>query len=593
MQSYRHSLIVCTVGLLTGAGLISSIQGATSIACVGNSITAGSGLADTTKRFPSLVLKMLGTTYLTKGIVNPSSPVSVRNSGVSGRTLLKKGTQPYWIEPAFSQIFTLKPNTITLMLGTNDTKPVNWVYSSEFESDYTAMVDTFSTISPRPQIILCLPPPIFPNTSTHSDSTMVYGVIPKILSVAATKGLSVIDTRTPFLAKQSLFAADGLHPDTTGHKMLADMFYEGIINYTTSQLYKIRFLWYGDAPGIIGAGTDTLAKPFLHAYPAPDSINTHAAVIICPGGGYTHLAMQKEGDTVAQWFARNGVTAFVLRYRYNPYLHPIPLNDAKRAMRLVRYYAALYGIDTTRIGIMGFSAGGHVASTLGTHYDGGNSADLDLIEVKKSRPDFLVLIYPVITMTGSYVHTGSRDALFGTSPAPSAALLDSFSNQKWVTPQTAPTFLAHGGADVTVPIQNSQMFDSSLKANLVPEKFMVDPGKAHGYGMVGLWPDTLLAWMKSRGIIQSTVNVSRSQPNIILQSSLFTAHIPSDNSLRISFHTKVPHTVTIYLITGKRVADFASSTAQECVWQPAAKGVYVVRILLNGSEFIGKINIAF
>jgi acetyl esterase/lipase len=436
--------------------------------------------------------------------------------------------------------------------------------------------------------MVCLPPAIFTNAFTISDSVMRSGVIPKILNVAKTKGVPILDARTPTLSKQGYFQ-DGVHPDSTGHKMLADIFYEGILNNFTVQLYKIWFLWFGPAPGIIGAGTDTLAKPFLHAYPVPDSMNTHAAVIICPGGGYTHLSMQKEGDSVAQWFVKNGVSAFVLRYRYNPYLHPIPLNDAKRAIRLVRYYASLYGIDTTKIGVMGFSAGGHMASTLGTHYDTGNGASLDPIEQKKSRPDFMALIYPVITMTGPYTHTGSRDALLGTTPAPSAALLDSLSNQKWVTPQTCQTFLAHGGADVTVPIQNSRMFDSACAANNVPHKLVVDPGKGHGFGMAGIWPDSLLAWLKTRGIISAGVNV-RFKPDKRYQHSPIAVQTSSEKGLRISFQNGVLHRVTIYSITGKRVADFGTSAARQCVWRPSGPGVYVARILLDGSEPVETIN---
>lgn len=585
---YR-SIIPIAVSFLI-SGVLSATPAATSIAFVGNSITSGSKLADTTKRFPSLILKMLNTTYLSNSIVNLSSPVTVNNSGLSGRTLLKHGTQPYWIEPAFSQLFTLKPAIITLMLGTNDTKPVNWShYSSEFESDYTAMVDTFSTISSHPKIILCIPPPIFTvrtsalDTTTHSDSTMVNGVIPKILNVAKAKGLQVIDARTPFLNKKNLFL-DSLHPDTTGHKMLADIFYEGILNYASSQLYKIKFLWYGNAPDIIGTGTDTLAKPMLHVYPALSAINTHAAFLICPGGGYGHIALKKEGDSVGQWLASKGITAFVLRYRFKPYYYPIPLNDAKRAMRLVRYCADYYGVDTTKIGIMGFSAGGHLASLIGTHYyDNGNAAALDPIEKKKSKPDFMALIYSVITMTGSYVHTGSRDSLLGTATTPSAALLDSLSTQKWVTPQTPPTFLAHGGADNSVPIQNSIMFDSACAANGVPHKYMVDPGMQHGYGLAGLWPDTLLAWMHDRGIISSTA-IAPSRDALPRRASPYSIRKTGDNRVVIHFNDEIPCRAGIYTVSGKRVVYFTRTTERSYTWQPVINGVYVVSLSSKGKE---------
>ncbi|MBN1757537.1 MAG: alpha/beta hydrolase fold domain-containing protein [Chitinispirillaceae bacterium] len=588
MQRNAGNLFIFLLILFPAAGFMRQPSAAASIVCVGNSITAGSKLPDTTKRYPTLLLQRLGTTYISNSIVNFSSPVSVNNAGVSGRTLLKNGTQPYWIEPAFSRIFTQSPAVITIMLGTNDTKPVNWLhYASSFEPDCAAMVDTFSTIASKPKIILCIPPPIFKvrssasDTVTHSDSTMVDGVIPKIRSVAKTKGLKIIDARTPFLDKKALFA-DSLHPDATGHKMLADIFYEGILNHASDQLYKISLLWYGDAPGVIGAGTDTSSKPMLHVYPASGGSNTHAAILVCPGGGYGHIALYKEGDSVGQWFASNGVTAFVLRYRFKPYYYPIPFNDAKRAMRLVRYHAATYGIDTSRIGIMGFSAGGHLASLVGTrHYDNGDPAALDPIETKKSKPDFMALIYPVITLTGQHVHTGSRDSLLGTSTAPSAALLDSLSSQKWVNSQTPPTFLAHGSADNSVPIQNSMMFDSACAANGVPHKFMTDPGMGHGYGLAGTWPDTLIRWMHDRGITASTgsrerkLNVRRAPAQVFLKRT-------ADNRIIFTSENNTPFRLSVCTLSGKRVVHFISPTGHPCSWKPTAEGVYVLSLSCGG-----------
>jgi acetyl esterase/lipase/lysophospholipase L1-like esterase len=598
IMQYRCCFIyvICT---LICSGLLEDACGSTSIACVGNSITAGNKLSDTaSQRYTSLLIKNLNTEYLSLGINNLDSPVIIANKGLSGRTMLKNGTQPYWKETAtIGQIFTLKPNIITIMLGTNDTKPVNWShYSSQFESDYTAMIDTFSSISSSPKIILCIPPPIFKvrtsasDTTTHSDSTMLYGIIPIIKKIAAAKSLPVIDTRTSLISRQNLFS-DSLHPDSMGHKILADIFYEAIMNNETSQIYKIKFLWYGNAPDIIGTGADTTAKPFMHVYPVSSGIiNTGAAVIICPGGGYDHLSIKKEGDTVGGWFAKNGITAFVLRYRYSPYRYPVPFNDAKRAMRTVRYFAADYGIDTTKIGIMGFSAGGHLASTVGTHFDNGNGDSLDPIEVKKSRPDFMALIYPVITMTGSYVHTGSRDSLFGTSP--SASLLDSLSNQKWVTSQTPPTFIAHGDSDKSVPIQNSEMFDSACAANNVTHKLMIDPGKGHGYGMAGLWPDTLLTWMKSTGII-ATTGIASPLQNKQGPAPLFISKAVPGKGIRFIFKSAMPHKLTIYSVTGKRVACFASSIEKEMLWNPPSKGMYIVRVAINGVKRTEKVNFTF
>lgn len=589
MQPAVSRSFLLLVSIFLAAGLFfRPPSAATSVACVGNSITAGSKLPDTTQRYPSLLLKRLGTTYLSGSISNLSPPVSVTNAGVSGRTLLKNGTQPYWIEPAFTRMFSLTPAIITIMLGTNDTKPVNWShYSSSFEPDYAAMVDTFLTIASRPTVILCIPPPIFTtrvsasDTTTHSDSTMADGVIPGIMNVARAKGLRVIDARTPFLDKKALFA-DGLHPDAAGHEMLADIFYEGILNNASDQLYTIKLLWYGDAPDAAGDGTDTTAKPMLHVYPASEDNTTGAAILICPGGGYDHIALQKEGDAVGQWLASNGITAFVLRYRYKPYYYPVPFNDAKRAMRLVRYNAASYGIDTTRIGIMGFSAGGHLASTVGTHhFDDGNGAALDPVETMKSKPDFMALIYPVITLTGQYVHTGSRESLLGPSGAQNTALLDSLSGQKWVTPATPPTFLAHGGADGSVPIQNSAMFDSACAENGVPHRFMIDQGKGHGYGLAGSWPDSLLEWMRDAGITGSTA-AGKGRLHTRRAQDAFSVTRVSDNRIIFTSENGSPFRLTIYTLSGKRVAHFVSSNEGSCCWNPVTKGVYVVSLTCTG-----------
>jgi acetyl esterase/lipase len=417
-------------------------------------------------------------------------------------------------------------------------------------------------------------------------------VVPIIKKIAALKGLPLIDTRTPLLSHADLFL-DSLHPDPTGHTILSDIFYEGIMNGASDQIYKIKFLWYGSAPDVIGNGTDTTAKPILHAYPAPSNKSTRAAIVICPGGTYDHLAIQKEGDAVAQWFAKNGVSAFVVRYRYKPYYYPVPINDVKRAMRLVRFLAESYGIDTVKIGLMGFSAGGHAASFIGTHFDNGNGASLDPIETKKTRPDFMALMYPVIAMTGSYAHTASRDNLTGTSPAPSASLLDSLSTQKWVTPQTPPTFLVHGGSDQSLPIQNSKMFDSACAAHNVAHKFMVDPGKGHGYGMAGIWPDTLLAWMRTTGIISESAGIKMPECNQIRHEAFMKVRSVRGKGLFISFLDRSPHRIIMYSISGKRFAQFLCPPSGECFWKPPAKGVFVAVVTSNGVNTDKKINVVF
>ncbi|MGH9584243.1 MAG: alpha/beta hydrolase, partial [Bryobacteraceae bacterium] len=174
-------------------------------------------------------------------------------------------------------------------------------------------------------------------------------------------------------------------------------------------------LWPIGAPG--AQGTAKIDKPALTIYPVAGSQKVPTGVLVCPGGGYVHLAMGHEGRQIAAWLNSYGITAFVLRYRLGPkYHYPMELDDAKRAMRYARAHAAEFGIDPRRIGVWGFSAGGHLASTLGTHFDAGHAESPDSVERQSSRPDFMILAYPVITMEEPYVHRGSRNALLGSHP---------------------------------------------------------------------------------------------------------------------------------------------------------------------------------
>lgn len=215
---------------------------------------------------------------------------------------------------------------------------------------------------------------------------------------------------------------------------------------------KAELLWPEGAPGALG--TEESDKPSLTSYVVAQGSGTGTAVVVCPGGGYGRLAMDHEGDQVARWLNSIGVTAFVLTYRLGPkYHHPIELGDAQRAIRTVRYKAAEYRLLPNRIGIMGFSAGGHLASTAGTHFDAGNTGAADPIERMGSRPDFLVLGYPVISLLPPYVHKGSLRNLLGDQPDPK--LVENLSNELQVTAQTPPTFLFHTTEDAGVPVENS------------------------------------------------------------------------------------------------------------------------------------------
>jgi acetyl esterase/lipase len=270
------------------------------------------------------------------------------------------------------------------------------------------------------------------------------------------------------------------------------------------QAPKPEPLWAEGAPGALG--TEDVDKPTLAAYPVPQGRGVGTAVIVCPGGGYVNLSMDKEGDQFARWLNSLGVTAFVLKYRLGPkYRHPIELGDAQRAIRTVRAKAAEYRVQPDRIGIMGFSAGGHLASSTGTHFDAGNSGAADAIDRVSSRPDFMVLGYPVISFTTSYVHKGSMRALLGDNPDPK--LVELMSNELQVTPQTPPTFLFHTNADTGVPPENSVLFYMALRKAGVPAEMHIYERGPHGVGLaqtdeaLATWPARLADWLRGRGLL--------------------------------------------------------------------------------------------
>lgn len=265
-------------------------------------------------------------------------------------------------------------------------------------------------------------------------------------------------------------------------------------------------LWSQGAPG--ATGTEEKDKPMLIRYPAPEAIATGAAVVVCPGGGYNMLAMDHEGHQIARWLNSFGVSAYILTYRLgrNGYKHPIPMNDGKRAIRTVRANAKVWGIDPERIGVLGFSAGGHMASTLGTHFDAGQSEAADPVERNSSRPDFMVLLYPVISFTEDYQHSGSRISLLGEDADPDLVRL--MSNEKQVTDDTPQAFLVHTTEDKVVPPENSIFFYLELKKRNIPAEMHIYEKGRHGLGLgapgtaFASWPERCEEWMLERGLLQ-------------------------------------------------------------------------------------------
>jgi acetyl esterase/lipase len=267
---------------------------------------------------------------------------------------------------------------------------------------------------------------------------------------------------------------------------------------------KVELLWPQGAPGAVG--TEKNDKPTLSIYLAPAARASGTAVVICPGGGYSFLAVDHEGKQPAEWLNSLGVTAFVLRYRIAPrYHHPAPLEDAQRAIRMVRARAKEWGVLADRIGIWGFSAGGHLASTAATHFDSGKTSTDDPIEGVSCRPDFLILAYPVITMTPPTTHMGSRKSLLGDNPNPE--LVSSLCNDRQVRRDTPPTFLFHTSEDKAVMPENSVLFYVALRKAGVPAELHIYEKGAHGVGLatksptLSSWPGRLADWMRERGLV--------------------------------------------------------------------------------------------
>jgi len=262
-------------------------------------------------------------------------------------------------------------------------------------------------------------------------------------------------------------------------------------------------LWEGEAPGARGDGPQHI--PTLTPYAPGPSQRNGASMLVLPGGGYGNLA-EHEGKGYADFFAAHGITAYVLKYRLgsNGYRHPIMLNDAARALRMIRAFARRDGLDPTRVGIIGSSAGGHLASTLATHFDAGNASAAEAVERESSRPDLAILCYPVISLV-EFAHAGSRRNLLGESPPPD--LVRFLSSELQVTKDTPPTFLWHTVEDKAVPVENSFMFASALRRAGVPFALHVYEQGAHGLGLgregrpAPPWGGQLLYWLKERKFV--------------------------------------------------------------------------------------------
>ncbi|MEO8236983.1 MAG: alpha/beta hydrolase [Flavobacterium sp.] len=296
----------------------------------------------------------------------------------------------------------------------------------------------------------------------------------------------------------------------------------GVIMMTTSifSQSKVIDLWNGKVPGSIKNPNykqiidsayyiklRNISKPTIEVYPASAGNNSGTAVVVCPGGGYYGVSFISEGVEIAKWLNQLGITAVVLHYRLpddaimkNKSIGP--MQDGQEAIRIVRRHAKEWGINPDKIGIMGFSAGGHLASTISTHFD---EKVYESKDTTSARPDFSLLIYPVISMDSSITHGGSRENLLGKNPSPE--MIKHFSNDLQVTGKTPPAFMVHSIDDGAVPVENSMEYALAMKKNHIPCELHIYERGGHGYGLgrsngtESTWTEACSKWLKVRGLI--------------------------------------------------------------------------------------------
>jgi len=294
--------------------------------------------------------------------------------------------------------------------------------------------------------------------------------------------------------------------------LLAPLFLMALAAAATAAEPKVIPLWPEGVPGLKPDATDErivdgrvvgIHYPSLTVYPAEPAMANGTAVVVCPGGGYVRLAIGDNGGADTTWLNGLGVTVFVLKYRLVEYGHPAPLRDVLRAIRIVRSRASEFGIRPGRIGLLGGSAGGHLAASASTMWDAEDGKTGAALDAVNARPDFAMLIYPVVTMEDPYVHKGSRTALLGAIPSP--ALIQLLSIEKHVRKDTPPTFLVATMADQSVPVENSLQLYKALRDAGVPTEMHLYALGAHGasrdpqYGTTALWPARAEEWMRANG----------------------------------------------------------------------------------------------
>lgn len=425
--------------------------------------------------------------------------IMVTNSGQGGMW------SKWGVDNLDARVIAKKPDTVLIEFAINDAFLEYKTTVEQAQENLNTMIDRIQKANPDTEIILMtMNPPIEVHLERRPNYKAYYEMY---RTVAKTRKLQLIDHNAlwePIAANDlplfKKYVPDGIHPGAEGcTKVITPELLKSLGVNAPPAPEKVS-LWPTDqAPE--GEGKFEKANPVLTIY-RPSKPNG-TAMVICPGGGYGGLVMGGEGSGIAQWLNSHGITGLVLEYRLPKGRAFVPLLDAQRAVRLARANAVAWGIDAKRVGIIGFSAGGHLASTVATHFDNGNASATDPIERVGCRPDFAILVYPVISM-GEIGHGGSKKNLLGPNATPELEKL--FSNELQITAQTCPTYLAHALDDKLVSPENSRVFHETLKAQKVPTEYL--PLASGGHGLNGYkgpmwdaWQSGSLKWLAQLKLI--------------------------------------------------------------------------------------------
>ncbi len=423
-----------------------------------------------------------------------------RAGKVSLTNLAVGGTSTPWGLTKVSEVVAAKPDLVLLAFGMNDSAGRS---VSEYRSNMAEMLRLIREGAPETEFILIAT--MRGNADWVTLKQELFDGYRDALQELTGPGVALADLTsiwTEFLKRKqdADLTGNGVnHPNDFGHRVYGQVLASLLLPVVNAKPFEVR-LWPERAPNGDQTFEESDAKMTVHI---PDQPNG-ASVVICPGGGYGGLVTGAEGHGIAKWLNGHGVTGVVLEYRLPRGRSFVPLLDAQRAIRIVRARAGIWGLDASRVGIMGFSAGGHLASTAATHFEAERADAVDVLDRPSSRPDFAILVYPVVTM-GAATHGGSKQNLLGSNP--SQELMDLFSSEKQVTKATPPMFLAHALDDKPVPPENSQALYAALQQAGVSAKYLELPSGGHGLDgyqgpMWDAWQKQSMEWLGELGVLR-------------------------------------------------------------------------------------------